>query len=111
MAGSGIFRSLLPFSAVQIKDAPKEPGVYIVYDRGLPFYVGRSRVSMYKRLRRHLRGSGNRGVAAAVRSGVNLHFEFQTMISPEQGEAQLIDFLHVLEAANCHRETDPADRL
>lgn len=108
---SGMFMTLQPFDGAHVDDTPKEPGVYIVYQIVLgkpkPFYVGRSRVSMYGRLLHHLRGTGSRKIAAANKS--SLMFEYQSMISVEQAEAILIRELGTREYANLRRETDPAD--
>jgi hypothetical protein len=59
-----------------------------------------------------LRGTGNRIIAQALRvgAGPSLRFEYQTMISDQQAEAQLIKALGSFNYANLRRETDPADR-
>lgn len=53
-----------------------DPGVYIVYLKGEPFYVGRSRVSMLKRLRAHLADSGSRMIRE-VPNKQDLAFEYE----------------------------------
>jgi len=87
-------------------------GVYVIHDLAGPIYVGRSRVNIQTRLRHHLRGTGNRVIAQAlrVRASPSLRFEYQTMISVEQAEAQLIEALGSSNYANLRREVDPADR-
>jgi hypothetical protein len=107
-----IFGSLQPFDEFHVARVPAAGGVYIIYSLAGPIYVGRSRVNIQVRLRSHLRGKGNRGIARAFRMGVGpfLLFEYQLMISPEQAEAQLIEALGTVKYANLRRETDPADR-
>jgi excinuclease UvrABC nuclease subunit len=107
----GMFVMLKPFDAANVARVPNEPGIYLVYHTqpggAKPFYVGRSRVSMYQRLLHHLRGTGSRKIAAANKA--NLLFEYQSMISVEQAESVLIRELGTLAYGNLRRETDPAD--
>ena len=105
-----IFRRPLPFDAATV-DAfvPKGPGVYIIYLRWYPFYVGRSRVDIRERLLRHVIGAGSTKVAEALGWHMLLEFEFEEMISPEQVEAELIQALGTRVLGNLRSETDPAD--
>ncbi len=106
---TGIFkRRLFPFTNPSLKQVPPAPGVYIIYNnKGEPFYIGRSRISVHARLRRHLHGLGNRKIAAALQQG--LTFEFEIMVSVEQAEAVLIREMGSYRYGNLRRETDPAD--
>ena len=106
-----MFRQRQPLTLFRVTSSvPKQPGVYIIYDgRGRPFYVGRSRVSIFYRLRCHASGSGSRKVRDALKRREKLTFEWEEMDSPEQAEAQLIAELGTLAAGNLRRETDPAD--
>jgi excinuclease UvrABC nuclease subunit len=108
----GIFGFLRPFDESHVDRVPAMSGVYVIYERAGPIYVGRSRVNIRGRLRHHLRGTGNRVIAQALRlgTGLSLRFEHQTMISVEQAEAQLIEALGTSKFANLRRESDPADR-
>jgi excinuclease UvrABC nuclease subunit len=107
----GMFMMVKPFDTPNVARVPNEPGVYVVYQSQQgspkPFYVGRSRVSMYQRLLHHLRGTGSRKIAAVNKA--NLVFEYQSMISVEQAEAILIRHLGTREYGNLRKETDPAD--
>ena len=84
-------------------------GVYIIYSDGDPYYVGRSRVSVYARLRAHITGRGSRKVAELLGGSHRLTYEYECLDSVEQMEAQLIDELGTTRFGNLRRETDPAD--
>lgn len=106
----GIFMKQLPFDSASVDKAPEAPGVYIIYLRnGPPFYVGRSRVNIRARLRRHVTRTGSRKITEALLKGTRLDFEFQDMASVEQAEAILIRGLGTITLGNLRRETDPAD--
>lgn len=106
-----MFMRRKPFTAINVSTVPKEAGVYIIYDRASreAVYVGRSRVSIYDRLNKHVTGLGSRKIAEVIRRRVELDFEYQVLGSPEQAEAQLIQALGTTRLFNLRRETDPAD--
>ena len=93
-----------------VRNVPDGPGVYIVYKRdGTPYYVGRSLVSIHKRLVAHAQKRGSKKIRDALIKGWQLVFEWEEMASPHQAEAQLIKQLGVITAGNLRQETDPAD--
>lgn len=109
--GRYVFRPLARFEPAQVMAVPAEPGVYIVYHpHGEPAYVGRSRCNIRDRLQCHRAGRGNRLLAAALRGGGQLWFEYECLESPDQAEAQLIAAFDRDRLYNLRRETDPADR-
>jgi hypothetical protein len=99
------------FTAGEIDRTPSCSGVYIIMRSGDPYYVGRSRVDIRERLRRHRAGSGSRRVADLVRNtpDSNLSFTYECLTSVEQMEAQLIATLGTTRFGNLRGETDPAD--
>jgi hypothetical protein len=108
----GIFGGTLRlFDRFNIQAVPAVGGVYLIHDQAGPIYVGRSRVDIRARPYRHRNGTGNRIIAAALRTpGVMpLRFEYVEMGSMQQAEAQLIGALGTTRYANLRRETDPAD--
>jgi hypothetical protein len=104
-----MFMARRPFDAINVNVVPRAPGVYIINRAATPVYIGRSRVDIHSRLKAHLAGRGNRGVADAMRRGTPLEFEWQELGSPEQAEAILIRELGMTRYFNMRRETDPAD--
>src|SRR5664279_1825077 len=104
-----MFRPLRPFNRSSIGFVPPTPGVYIIYQEGDPFYVGRSRVSIFERLWKHVNGLGSRRIKVALDQGIALTFEYQEMMSVEQAEALLIREMGVFKFGNLRRESDPAD--
>jgi hypothetical protein len=104
-----MFMKRQPLSLATVANIPRVPGVYIVYRRHVPVYVGRSRCDIRERLRRHVTGIGNRGIARAMQSNVPLEVEYQWLNSPEQAEAVLIRELGTASSLNLRRETDPGD--
>jgi len=98
-----------PFTPNGVFNVPNCRGVYVIERNGSPYYVGRSRSSIYDRLRRHLSGNGSRKVAEILNSGATLTVDYLCLDSVEQAEAQLISYLGTYAAGNLRRETDPAD--
>jgi len=98
-----------PFTPNGVFNVPNCRGVYVIERNGTPFYVGRSRNSIYERLRRHVNGDGSRKVAEILNSGATLTVDYLCGDSVEQMEAQLIDYLGTTQFGNLRRETDPAD--
>ena len=58
----GEFMDLLPLNEEGLRSVPATAGCYIIYLDGSPFYVGRSRVDLRRRLVAHARGRGSRAV-------------------------------------------------
>lgn len=85
------------------------PGVYIIERNGTPYYIGRSRVSIQDRLKRHVKGTGSRMVAALLGGSDRLTVEYECVGNMEQMESQLIQHLGTTRFGNLRRETDPAD--
>jgi excinuclease UvrABC nuclease subunit len=107
-----IFRNLVKFDSTHVLNVPSAPGVYIIYNSlGEPIYVGRSRVNINDRLRKHVMGKGNRGIADLLTNSSDMWFEYSEMMSPEQAEAQLIAGLGTKAFGNLRGETDPADKF
>ena len=106
----GIFMSMLqPFDHEHINLSPELPGVYIIYDRDIPVYVGRSAVSIRERLHAHKEGRGN-WFLRLIGPSPTVSFEYETMLSGEQAESKLIRLLRTKRYANYRLETDPAMR-
>ena len=105
-----MFRKLQPFDPIRVRSVPHSPGIYILYlSNGTPYYVGRSRVDIYRRLWRHVNMTGSKKIREALEQGIRLDFEYQEMLSVQQAEAILIKELGVLRFGNLRREVDPAD--
>lgn len=100
---------LQSFELFRIAGVPREPGVYIIYIDGKPFYVGRSRVDIRERLLRHANKTGSQKIREALDRGLQLEFTYYEMMSCEQAEAQLIAALGTIHLGNLRRESDPAD--
>ena len=106
-----MFRELQSFEPRSVQKVPNQPGIYIIYKDRQPYYVGRSRASMWDRLWKHVHKVGSRKIREALERGVKLEFEYQEMASVEQAEAILIENLGVVGFGNLRREVDPADWL
>lgn len=88
---------------------PTCSGVYIILRNGNPYYVGRSRVNIYRRLKAHAGGYGSKKVAELLGKSDKLTVEYECLTSVEQMESQLINELGTDKLGNMRRETDPAD--
>ena len=105
-----MFKNLESFDEFNVRKVPHKAGVYIIYkNNGQPFYVGRSRISMFDRLWKHLQLNGSSRIRNALDKGERFNFEYQEMVSVEQAEAILIAKLGVIDFGNLRREADPVD--
>jgi excinuclease UvrABC nuclease subunit len=105
-----MFRRRKSLTPANVNAVSRVPGVYIIYSaHGRPFYIGRSRINIRRRLLCHATGCGSRKIRRARERGEALSFEWKEMLSPEQAEAQLIKALGTFAYGNLRRETDPAD--
>jgi len=103
----GIFMVLVPFDAASVNEVPAVSGIYVIYKTGSPFYVGRSRVDIQRRLKSHLKATGSRKIASEPKN--SLKFEYCQMGSAEQAEAVLLAELKTKQLGNMRLETDPAE--
>lgn len=96
------------FDAHHVREVPRSPGVYIIYDLAGPIYVGRSGEDIRGRLRKHLKGDGNKNIALAKRVGAagGLTFTYCCLPKSEQVDVErfLIATLGVAQFANLRRE-------
>ncbi len=106
-----IFRKLAKFSLEEIRKVPREAGIYLVYlDKSRkPFYIGRSRCDIRRRLLCHLKGTGSKRIREQLSRNISLKFEWEEMISVEQAEAELIKEFFSETMGNKRKETDPAE--
>jgi hypothetical protein len=98
----GVFTRAKPFTHDNISAAPNAPGVYIIYHRRKPFYVGRSKTSIRDRLNKHFRFRGSRNVRE--KPNHELSFEAEALSNPVQAESFLIAALGVRERVNLRWE-------
>src|SRR5450759_4003795 len=95
------FSALRPFDSASLVVVPREPGVYLIYDRDGPVYGGRTK-DLSRRLREHLLQFGSAKVAELIRAGIPLRFSFLMMDTAEIHEAEgtLIAQLGLTDFAN-----------
>lgn len=98
----GVFTRAMAFTGSNISKAPHAPGVYIIYHKAKPFYVGRSNRSIRERLMKHFRGSGSRSVL--LKPIQELTFEAEALNNPAQAESFLIAALGTRERGNLRWE-------
>jgi excinuclease UvrABC nuclease subunit len=106
-----IFRKLKMFNREEIRKVPGASGVYLVYIKQSqkPFYIGRSRCDIRRRLFCHLNGIGSKRIKELLLKKTLLRFEWEELISVEQTEAILIRAHFNKCIGNMRKETDPAD--
>ncbi|MEW6290750.1 MAG: hypothetical protein AB1545_12950 [Thermodesulfobacteriota bacterium] len=102
-----------PFDERHIGYVPDKAGLYVIYDLAGPIYVGRSGVSIQRRLKSHHSGVGNQNIALAMRIGAasSLTFKYWEFAKAQthQMEGMLIQELGVADYANLRRERIPSD--
>jgi len=106
-----IFRTLKILNREEILKVPRASGVYLVYinQSQTPYYIGRSRCDIRRRLLCHLNGNGSKQIKELLLKKKLLRFEWEELISVEQAEAILISAHFNKRIGNRRKETDPAD--